>query len=58
MTVTRDTLPLSGGIAAGERACTVDLLRDVDIAMYLAKWDGKNRYAVLESGMQDKVTAL
>jgi hypothetical protein len=33
-------------------------LRDVDIAMYRAKWDVKNRYAVFESGMQDKVTAL
>ena len=32
-----------------------ELLRDADIAMYRAKWDGKNRYAVFETGMQDSV---
>ncbi len=32
-----------------------DLLRDADIAMYRAKWDGRNRYAVFETGMQDAV---
>ena len=32
-----------------------DLLRDADIAMYRAKWDGKNRYAVFETDMQDKM---
>ncbi len=52
---TRLTVTASIGIAAGERACAEDLLRDADIAMYRAKWDGKNRYAVFESGMQDKV---
>jgi EAL domain-containing protein (putative c-di-GMP-specific phosphodiesterase class I) len=30
-------------------------LRDADIAMYRAKWDGKNRYAVFETGMQDTI---
>ncbi len=41
------------GIAAGERSAAADLLRDADIAMYRAKWDGKNRYVVFEEVMQD-----
>jgi diguanylate cyclase (GGDEF)-like protein len=41
------------GIAAGERLSAGELLRDADIAMYRAKWDGKSRYVVFESGMQD-----
>ncbi len=45
----------SVGIAAGDRPCAEELLRDADIAMYRAKWDGKNRYVVFESGMQDAV---
>jgi diguanylate cyclase (GGDEF)-like protein len=52
---TRLTVTASVGIAAGQRACAEELLRDADIAMYRAKWDGKNRYAVFESGMQDTV---
>jgi diguanylate cyclase (GGDEF)-like protein len=52
---TRVTVTASVGIAAGERACAEDLLRDADIAMYRAKWDGKNGYVVFESGMQDTV---
>ena len=43
------------GIAAGEREAAGDLLRDADIAMYQAKWDGRHRYAVFESGMQTAV---
>jgi diguanylate cyclase (GGDEF)-like protein len=43
------------GIAAGDRSSAEELLRDADIAMYRAKWDGKNRYVVFESGMQDAV---
>ncbi|HEY7933889.1 MAG TPA: EAL domain-containing protein [Solirubrobacteraceae bacterium] len=43
------------GIASGDRAQAADLLRDADIAMYRAKWDGKNRYVVFETGMQDAV---
>jgi diguanylate cyclase (GGDEF)-like protein len=49
------TVTASVGVAAGERASAEELLRDADIAMYRAKWDGKNRYAVFESGMQDTV---
>ncbi|HEY1689979.1 MAG TPA: EAL domain-containing protein [Solirubrobacteraceae bacterium] len=47
------TVTASIGVAAGGRASAAELLRDADIAMYRAKWDGKNRYAVFESAMQD-----
>ncbi len=57
---TRVTVAASIGIAAadaatgeGDGASAEELLREADIAMYRAKWDGKNRYAVFESGMQD-----
>jgi diguanylate cyclase (GGDEF)-like protein len=43
------------GIASGERDSAGDLLRDADIAMYQAKWDGRHRFAVFESGMQTAV---
>ncbi len=43
------------GIATGGRASAEELLRDADIAMYRAKWGGKNRYLVFESGMEDEV---
>jgi diguanylate cyclase (GGDEF)-like protein len=49
------TVSASIGVAAGERTSAADLLRDADIAMYRAKWDGRNRYAVFESGMQKTV---
>jgi diguanylate cyclase (GGDEF)-like protein len=52
---TRVTVTTSIGIAIGERASAEELLRDADIAMYQAKWDGKNRYVVFESGMQHAV---
>jgi EAL domain-containing protein (putative c-di-GMP-specific phosphodiesterase class I) len=39
----------------GGRATADELLRDADVAMYRAKWDGKNRYVVFESEMQDAV---
>jgi len=45
----------SVGVATGDRTSAGDLLRDADIAMYRAKWDGKNRYAVFESVMQDAI---
>jgi diguanylate cyclase (GGDEF)-like protein len=47
------TVTASVGVAAGARSSAAELLRDADIAMYRAKWDGKNRYAVFESAMQD-----
>jgi diguanylate cyclase (GGDEF)-like protein len=43
------------GIATDDRATADELLRDADIAMYRAKWDGKNRYVTFESGMEDAV---
>jgi diguanylate cyclase (GGDEF)-like protein len=45
----------SVGVAMGDRATAEELLRDADIAMYRAKWEGKNGYVVFESGMQDAV---
>jgi diguanylate cyclase (GGDEF)-like protein len=52
---TRVTVTASIGIALGERISPEELLRDADIAMYRAKWDGKNRYVVFETGMQDTI---
>jgi diguanylate cyclase (GGDEF)-like protein len=49
------TVTASIGVATGERASVEDFLRDADIAMHRAKWDGKNRHVVFESGMQDVV---
>jgi diguanylate cyclase (GGDEF)-like protein len=49
------TVTASIGIAVGDRISADELLRDADIAMYEAKWDGKNRYLVFESSMQDAV---
>jgi diguanylate cyclase (GGDEF)-like protein len=50
---TRVAVTASIGIAVGEAISAEDLLRDADIAMYRAKWDGKNRYVVFETGMHD-----
>ncbi len=52
---TRVTVTASIGIAAGERISAEELMRDADIAMYRAKWDGRNRYVVFETGMQDSI---
>ena len=52
---TRVTVTTSIGIATGERASADALLRDADIAMDRAKWDGKSRYVVFEPGMQHAV---
>ena len=51
----RFTVGASIGIALACQSTAPELLREADIAMYRAKWDGKNRYAVFESGMQDTI---
>ncbi|MGN6664896.1 MAG: putative bifunctional diguanylate cyclase/phosphodiesterase [Solirubrobacterales bacterium] len=52
---TRVHAKASIGIATGVRASAEELLRDADIAMYRAKWGGKSRYLLFESGMEDEV---
>jgi diguanylate cyclase (GGDEF)-like protein len=49
------TVTASIGVATGEHASVEDFLRDADIAMHRAKWDGKNRHVVFECAMQDVV---
>jgi diguanylate cyclase (GGDEF)-like protein len=49
------TVTASIGAVTGERSSMEELLRDADIAMHRAKWDGKNRHVVFEAGMQDLV---
>jgi diguanylate cyclase (GGDEF)-like protein len=51
----RVSVTASVGIAIGEQISAEELLRNADIAMYRAKWDGKNRYSVFEIGMQETV---
>jgi diguanylate cyclase (GGDEF)-like protein len=52
---TRVSVRASIGIAMAEGESAEDLLRNADIAMYRAKWDGRNRYAIFEAGMQETV---
>jgi diguanylate cyclase (GGDEF)-like protein len=51
---TRVHAKASIGIATGIRPSAEELLRDADIAMYRAKWGGKSRYLVFESGMEEE----
>jgi diguanylate cyclase (GGDEF)-like protein len=50
---TRVTVRASIGIAMAEETSAEELLRHADIAMYRAKWEGRNCYAVFETGMQE-----
>jgi len=43
------------GVALGERASAEELLRDANAAMYIAKRDGRNRYAVYETRLWDTI---
>jgi diguanylate cyclase (GGDEF)-like protein len=46
------TVTASIGIAVGDRRSAGELLRDADVAMYLAKGAGKNRYEVFGPQME------
>jgi diguanylate cyclase (GGDEF)-like protein len=52
---TRVSVRASIGIAMAEETTAEELLRHADIAMYRAKWEGRNRYAVFETGMQETI---
>ena len=54
---TRVVVTASVGIATGEGRSPEELLRDADVAMYRAKWEGKNRWMLFESEMQDAVAS-
>jgi diguanylate cyclase (GGDEF)-like protein len=54
---TRVTVTASIGVATGDGISGEILLRNADIAMYSAKWDGKCRYVVFASDMQDRMQA-
>jgi diguanylate cyclase (GGDEF)-like protein len=43
------------GVAVGARDTAGELLRDADIAMYAAKSDGKARWKLFESGMEERL---
>jgi diguanylate cyclase (GGDEF)-like protein len=51
-------LTASIGISDGQRDTAEELLRDADIAMYRAKWEGKNRFVVFEPSMHEVAQGL
>jgi diguanylate cyclase (GGDEF)-like protein len=52
----RMVVTASVGVAVGEpRKTAEELLREADIAMYRAKWEGRNRFVVFRSEMQEAV---
>ncbi len=49
------SLAASIGVAVGQRSSAEELLREADIAMYQAKWDGKNTFALFEASMRETI---
>ncbi len=49
------TVAASVGVAAAGRGSAEELLREADIAMYRAKWEGKNAFAVFEPSMRETI---
>jgi len=49
------TVTASIGIATGRTVSAEELLREADVAMYRAKWDGKNRHVIFDKGMQEVI---
>ncbi len=41
------------GIAIGKTVSAEELLREADVAMYRAKWDGKNCHVIFDTSMQE-----
>jgi diguanylate cyclase (GGDEF)-like protein len=52
---TQVVVTASIGIAMTDESSAEELLRNADIAMYRAKWEGRNRYAVFATDMQERV---
>jgi diguanylate cyclase (GGDEF)-like protein len=52
---TQVSVTASIGIAVGVEIAAEDLLRNADIAMYQAKWDGRNGFVVFEADMQETI---
>jgi diguanylate cyclase (GGDEF)-like protein len=51
----RVTVTASIGIAIAEDCNPEELLRNADIAMYRAKWEGRNGYAIFEDDMAETI---
>ena len=49
------TVTVSVGVAVGDRSSPGELLRDADVALYLAKAAGKNRYEVFHPEMDSNI---
>jgi diguanylate cyclase (GGDEF)-like protein len=50
---TEVSVTASIGVASGTRASGEELLGDAEVALHRAKWEGKDRFVMFESGMLD-----